>query len=180
MHVLLAIGYKQSLRYDSFNVVVEHGILTYIDSICMIYIGADHAGFELKERIKDYLERKGIKVEDVAKTFTQGDDYPDIAAKLSRAVQKNPNRHRGILVCGSGGGMSIAANTFRDIRCVPVESTEAAILSRTDNNTNVLAIGARLVTPSKAYRIVWTWLATKFVGKMRYRRRINAITKLQS
>jgi ribose 5-phosphate isomerase B len=144
----------------------------------MIYIGADHQGFELKEHIKRYLERKGIKVEDVSRTFTPGDDYPAIAVKVARSVQKNITKHRGILICGSGAGVSIAANRFRGVRAVLAESTEAAILSRTDDNTNVLALGAQIVTPARAFRIVWTWLGTKFSGKPRHRRRLSQLARI--
>lgn len=151
-----------------------------LDHRVMIYIGADHQGFELKEHIKRYLERKGINVVDVSRTFADGDDYPAIAAKVARAVQKNVTKHRGILVCGSGAGVSIAANRFRGVRAVLAESTESAILSRTDDNTNVLALGAQIVTPSRAFRIVWTWLGTKFSGKPRYRRRLDQLAKLPS
>lgn len=145
----------------------------------MIYIGADHRGFELKEKIKQFLEQKGINVEDMSKKFVSGDDYPDVAAKVARAVQKNPDRHRGILVCGSGAGVAIAANKFHRIRATLAESTESAILSRTDDNTNVLALGAVIVTPARAFRIVWSWLGTKFSGRPRYRERIAKLNRFK-
>ena len=146
----------------------------------MIYIGADHRGYELKEHVKNFLERKGIKVQDVSKKFVAGDDYPEIAATVARAVKKNPNRHRGLLICGSGGGMNIAANKFKGVRAVLVESSEAAILSRKDDNANILVLGALIVTAPRAKRIVWTWLGTKFSGNARHRRRIAQIAKLRT
>jgi len=105
----------------------------------MIYLGADHAGFELKEKIKKFLNKKKINYEDLTPKFKEGDDYPEIAFKIGEKVSRD--RGNGILFCGSGNGMAIAANKVKGIRAVEAYDRISAKLSREDNDSNILVLG---------------------------------------
>jgi len=142
-----------------------------------IALGADHAGYELKDRIKHHLEQQGISVRDEGTCSAESVDYPDYA----RAVAHDVSQQRadlGILVCGSGIGMAIAANKVEGIRAANVSSEYEAQMSREHNNANVLALGARILQPEEALRIVDTWLATPFAGG-RHERRIEKISAIE-
>lgn len=151
-----------------------------------IYLGADHAGFGLKEHIKKFLVKKGFDVKDMgAKTFKKTDDYPDYAKKVGKVVAK---KGMGILFCGSAEGICIAANKIKGIRAVAVRNTTLARLSREHNDANILCLsGGDLVKKVKglgisktaAERIIMTWLKTPFSGEKRHIRRINKIRKLE-
>ena len=141
-----------------------------------IAIGADHAGFEMKEKIKELLKSMGLHSQDFGTHSAESTDYPDYAHKVAEAVSKG-EADFGILVCGTGIGMSIVANKHDGIRAGNVESVEAAKLSRQHNNANVLALGARLTPWEKAQEIIRTFLATKFEGG-RHQRRIEKIHTL--
>ena len=142
-----------------------------------IALGADHAGFELKEKIKQHLIDKGVVVDDRGTHSTESVDYPDFAQAVGEEVA---HRHadRGILVCGSGIGMSIAANKVPGIRAANVTSEVEAQLSREHNDANVLAVGARLLDEAKAFKIVDRWLSTAFAGG-RHQRRIEKIAAIE-
>lgn len=143
-----------------------------------ISIGSDHAGFELKEAIRKFLESKGFEVEDFGCHDTNSVDYPDIAKNVARNVAKqledNPEA-KGILVCGSGIGVSIAANKVKNIRAALCHNIEFAKLSRQHNNANILALSGRYTEIPKATRIVDTWLNTDFEGG----RHQNRILKIE-
>ncbi len=140
----------------------------------MIYIGSDHAGFEMKQAIKDYLKRSGYEFEDVGpETFVPDDDYPDFAKKVCYKVLANDGV--GILMCGSGQGMSITANRIKGIRAALSWNEESARLSRLDLDSNVLCFGGRLIPRETAEKIVETWLTTEFSGASRHVRRIKKI-----
>ncbi len=143
-----------------------------------IAIGADHAGYELKEKIKRFLEEKAYTVRDYGTTSTASTDYPDYAHHVAGAVSSG-EAEVGILVCGTGIGMSIVANKHAGVRASNVESIDAAIMARAHNNANVLALGARLTTPERALQIVSTFLSTPFEGG-RHERRVEKIHTLTS
>jgi ribose 5-phosphate isomerase B len=146
---------------------------------CMtIALGADHAGFELKERIKQYLHSRGVQVDDRGTQSTDSVDYPDYAKLVGEEVAAG-TAQRGILVCGSGIGMAITANKIPGIRAANVASVEAAELSRRHNDANVLTLGARLTDEATALRIVDRWLETEFEGG-RHQRRVQKIAELES
>jgi len=142
-----------------------------------IALGADHAGFELKEQLKQHLLSAGVQVDDRGTNSNDSVDYPDFARAVGEGVVAK-EADFGILVCGSGIGMSIAANKVPGIRAANVTSAEAARLSREHNDANVLALGARLLDPSIATRIVDVWLATAFAGG-RHQRRVEKILQIE-
>lgn len=129
-----------------------------------IAIAGDHGGFELKGLLKSYLVEKGHEVEDFGACEFNGEDgFPDFAIPTARAVA-NGDFDRGVLVCGSGVGVSIAANKVRGIRAVNCNTKEIAELSRLHNNTNIICFGGRLVTPEEARAYLEIWLNTEFLG----------------
>jgi ribose 5-phosphate isomerase B len=142
-----------------------------------IALGADHAGFELKEQLKQHLVSSGLQVDDRGTTSDQSVDYPDFARVVGEQVVAQ-QADFGILVCGSGIGMAIAANKVPGVRAANVTSAEAAKLSREHNNANVLTLGARMLDPATATKIVDAWLATEFAGG-RHQRRIEKISQLE-
>lgn len=139
-----------------------------------VIIGSDHAGFEVKEKIKKYLLAKKVDVEDVSEKYKEGDDYPDHAFNVAKKVAED-KRSKGILVCGTGTGMIIAANKVNGIRAVEAYDEYSAKMSRTDNDTNVLGLRERKFPFSKTKKIVDIWLRTEFSGEERHKRRINKI-----
>ena len=138
-----------------------------------IILASDHAGFKLKEEIKKFLIKKRKKVLDLGTKNTSSVDYPDYAHLLSKKMKKTENQF-GILICGSGAGMSMAANKHKNIRaalCYDIKSTK---LSRQHNNANVMTIGARLIKKNIAFKCVSIFLKTDFEGG-RHLRRIKKI-----
>jgi ribose 5-phosphate isomerase B len=142
-----------------------------------VAIGADHAGFPLKEDLKRYLEDLGHEVEDHGTGSGQQTDYPPICAAVARAV-RDGRADRGVVLGGSGQGEQIAANKVRGARAALCNDLFTAFLSRSHNDANVLAIGARIVAPTLAREILNTWLATPFEGE-RHERRIDQITEIE-
>lgn len=141
----------------------------------MLYLAADHAGFELKKQLKNWLDKQKIKFQDLGPLSEVAVDYPDYAHKLaSLVVQK---RAQGILICGTGLGMSIAANRWRGIRAARCGSELDAKLAREHNNANVLTLGARQISVAKAQKILQKFLTTKFAGG-RHQRRVRKIESL--
>jgi len=139
-----------------------------------IAIGSDHGGFELKEKIKAYLKKKKIKVEDFGTDSLESCDYPDFAYLVAKAVAKK-KYDRGILVCGSGVGVTIVANKVPGIRAVNAYSVDIAKQSRLHGDCNVLCLGGRYIKNDKALKIVETWLKTPFSNEDRHLRRIRKI-----
>lgn len=128
-----------------------------------IAIASDHAGFELKENLKRDIEQLGFSVTDLGTHGTQSVDYPDFANALAEWLKKNPHE-KGVLVCGSGIGISIAANRHKHVRAALVTSPEAAKLSRQHNDANVLCLGARLTDATTARACLEAFLTTEFEG----------------
>jgi ribose 5-phosphate isomerase B len=142
----------------------------------VIALGADHAGFPLKEAVKAWLGARGARVLDFGTFSTDAVDYPDYAAPASAAVASGQARW-GVLVCGTGIGMAIAANKVAGIRAAQCADVESARLAREHNDTNVLALGARTTPSEVAFAIVETWLGTAFQGG-RHARRVAKLARL--
>jgi len=141
-----------------------------------VALGADHAGVVLKNSIKQLLDQRGIAYTDFGTGSTESVDYPDYAALVARSVASGEH-DRGILVCGTGLGMAMAANKIPGIRAAPVVDEASARLGREHNNANVLALGARLTAEYLAWRLVEVFLDTPFGGG-RHQRRIDKIGAL--
>ena len=138
-----------------------------------IFISSDHAGFKLKEIIKVYLGKKKVKFEDLGPNDNNSVDYPDYAHKVAKKVKLN-KRHVGILVCGSGTGMNIAANKHKNIRAAQCFNLKSTKLSRLHNDANIITLGSRLITKKNALRFVSVFLNTKFDGG-RHLKRVKKI-----
>jgi ribose 5-phosphate isomerase B len=141
-----------------------------------IALGADHAGFHIKEVIKNFLEGQGYKVEDVGTWSEESVDYPDYARKVANevAAARSP---LGILVCGTGIGVAIAANKVAGIRAATAHDAMTARAAREHNDANVLTLGGRVVDPEHAVEIVREFLSASFAGG-RHQRRIDKITEI--
>ncbi len=134
-----------------------------------ISLASDHAGFVLKEIIKNKLTKEKIKVIDLGPKTNMSVDYPDYAKKVARNVSSKKT-NMGILVCGSGTGMAMSANKFRKIRAAVCYNSVSTRLSRTHNNANILALGSRLTKKKEAIKLVNIFLSTKFEGGRHLRR----------
>ena len=128
-----------------------------------VCIASDHAGFKLKESIKDFLINKNISIIDLGPINETKVDYPDYAKKVSNRV-KSKKSDVGILVCGSGTGMAISANKIKKIRAAVCYNSKSTRLSRQHNNANIIAIGSRLTKKNIAFKLVSIFLETKFDG----------------
>jgi len=142
-----------------------------------ISLGADHAGFELKQKIKQVLEQEGTEVDDQGTFSSESVDYPDFARKVGVAVASRKADY-GILICGTGIGMSIAANKVAGVRAAKATTEQEARLSREHNDANVLALGARILDDETALKIVHTWLGTSFQGG-RHQRRVDKVAEIE-
>tara|TARA_Y100000590_G_scaffold343456_1_gene392439 strand:+ start:364 stop:789 length:426 start_codon:yes stop_codon:yes gene_type:complete len=138
-----------------------------------LILASDHAGFKLKEEIKKFLVKKRKKVVDLGAYNTKSVDYPDFAHRLSNKIKKNNNQF-GILVCGSGVGMSIAANKHKNVRAALCYDLKSTKLSRKHNNANVMTIGSRMIKKDKALKCVTAFINTSFDGG-RHLRRVKKI-----
>ena len=138
-----------------------------------IFISSDHAGFKLKEDIKSHLSKKKLSFQDLGPFNDDRVDYPDYAHKVARKVKANKS-NVGILVCGSGMGMNIAANRHKSIRAAQCFNLKSTKLSRLHNDANIITLGSRLLTKKLAINCVNTFLNTKFEGG-RHSKRIKKI-----
>ena len=138
-----------------------------------ILIASDHAGFKLKEIIKKYLLRKKIKVVDLGPSKLITVDYPDYAHKLSKKINLN-KKYTGILVCGSGIGMEMTANRYKNVRAALCYNQKSAELSRLHNNANIITLGSRLTKKNVALKCINVFLNTKFEGG-RHTKRLKKI-----
>lgn len=143
-----------------------------------IAIAADHGGYPLKEQIKDVLKEMNLEFHDYGTESTQSVDYPDYGSKVAEAVAKG-EFDRGILICGTGLGMSIVANKVPGIRCAVVHDCFSAKATREHNDTNVLAMGARVIGAGLAEEIVRIWLTTEFAGG-RHLVRLDKIKEIEN
>ena len=136
-------------------------------------LGSDHAGYDLKEKIKVILKEKNIGFEDIGPFSEDSVDYPDYAHKVGNAIQ-NKDYSMGIAICGSGNGINMTVNKYKDVRSALCWNTEICKLAREHNNANVLAIPARFISENLALQIVETFINTKFEGG-RHQNRVNKI-----
>ena len=143
-----------------------------------IAMGSDHAGYQLKEAVKERLEAEGHEVVDVGADSEESTDYPPYAAKASRLVAEG-EAERGVLVCGSGVGVSIVANKVRGVRAVNAHDPEEAEMSRRHNDANVLTLAGRRLSTEQAEPIVETFLTTEFEGG-RHQRRVDGIGSVEA
>lgn len=159
-----------------------------------IYLATDHAGFELKEKLKVFLEELGYEVKDFgAFEYNPDDDYPDFISKAAEAVSKDPENSKAIVLGGSGQAEAMVANKFKEVRCALFYAAVAPLgaaditgrksedifemirLTREHNNANVLSIGVRFISEEEAKEAVKLWLATPFSNEERHKRRIDKI-----
>ena len=143
-----------------------------------IAIGNDHAALELKNHIVDYLVKEGHEVVNFGTDTPASTDYPIYGARVAHAVA-NGECERGVVICGTGIGISISANKVKGIRCALCSEPVSAKLTRQHNDANVLAMGARIIGPAMAEEIVHTFLTTEFECG-RHSRRVDLITKLEN
>ena len=163
-----------------------------------MYLATDHAGFELKEKVKSFLLGKNFEVEDCgAFEFNKDDDYPDFIAKAAEAVSKNPQNAKAIIFGSSGQGEAMVANKFRNVRCavfyapvVPAHNVdisgrtsqdpfEMIRLTREHNDANILSLGAKILTEEDALKAVELWLKAPFTNEERHKRRIDKIKEIE-
>jgi ribose 5-phosphate isomerase B len=142
----------------------------------LIALGCDHAGFALKEEVRCYLEGRGLEVLDVGCPTEASVDYPVFGAEVARRISSG-EAARGIIICGSGIGMSIVANRFRGVRAALCTEPYSAQMSRRHNDANVLCLGARIVGPGLALEIIKTFIETEFEGG-RHQRRVDMIDEV--
>ena len=140
----------------------------------MIALGSDHGGYELKQEIKKYLDETGIQYKDFGCNSTESCDYPEYAKAVAQSVSKG-ECEKGILICGTGIGISIAANKVKGIRAAVCTDCFTAEATRLHNDANILALGGRVVGAGLAIKITDTFLNTEFSGDERHKRRISQI-----
>lgn len=139
-----------------------------------IVIGADHAGFALKEKIKQALASEHVDVRDMTPVFVDGDDYPKVGFDVARAVAKSP-KARGVLVCGSGVGMTIAANRVKGARAFDARTVGETILAREHNDVNVIALSGWKIDVKTAISLINAFLKTPFSKATRHKRRVKQL-----
>lgn len=163
-----------------------------------VYLATDHAGFELKEKVKAFLHDEGFDVGDCgAFLFDKDDDYPDFISKAAGEVSKNPEENKGIIFGGSGQAEMMVANKFKNVRCAlfyaavpPIGAADVSgrtssdpyeiiRLTREHNDANMLSLGARFITVEQALNVTKLWLNTSFPGDQRHVRRIEKIKNLE-
>jgi ribose 5-phosphate isomerase B len=142
-----------------------------------IAVASDHAGFDLKEKLKPFLLKRGLRVEDLGAYSKERCDYPKFTYALAKGVSEDKFK-RGVLICKSGIGNSIVANRFPAVRAALCYNAKAARLSREHNDSNVLVLGSVFVSEQQAKRILGVWLRTTFLGG-RHRRRLNQIKEIE-
>lgn len=147
----------------------------------IIFVAADHNGFKMKEFVKQELANVGYEVVDRGnKEYDENDDYPDFAARVAREIMVDPENRRGVLICGSGVGMDVTVNKFKDIRSALVFNPDQAYDSRNDDDANVLCLASSYLEPEEAKKILTTWFNTPFSGEERYKRRIRKISEIEA
>ncbi|PIN85162.1 MAG: ribose 5-phosphate isomerase B [Candidatus Diapherotrites archaeon CG11_big_fil_rev_8_21_14_0_20_37_9] len=142
-----------------------------------IYLGADHAGYNLKEKIKKYLLENGFVTDDLGTYSEKSVDYPEFGVKVAKEVVKD-KRSLGIIVCGTGVGISIAANKVKGARAANLSDEKTAALVHEHNDANILAFGARVITFPKAKKLIEAFLKAKPNKVARHKRRVKQLNKL--
>ncbi len=146
----------------------------------IIYLGADHRGFALKEEIEKFLRGEGYEVGDLGdEVYNAEDDFPYFSAPVAKKVSEDPINSRGIVVCGSGVGVMIVANKFKGVRAATGMSPDHVHAARHDEDINVLALAADFTDQETAKKMVTVFLTTPFGGDERYRRRLDEINSLE-
>jgi ribose 5-phosphate isomerase B len=140
----------------------------------MIYLGADHAGFKLKEELRRLLEKEGYPIMDVSPKYVEGDDYPLYAKQVAARVQKDKNG-LGLLVCGTGHGMEMAADRFKKVRAFVAHTAKDAKLAREHNHANVIVFGGWITKRDEAKKILRAWLKAKPSRAARHVRRVKQL-----
>lgn len=145
-----------------------------------VYLGTDHAGFEFKEKIKEYLQQEGYEVEDCgALAYDKDDDYPDFISKVGEAVSSDPQNARGIVLGKSGAGEAIVANKYKGVRAFLAVNEKNVRLAREHNDANVISLGSEIVPLPKAKKLIKLFLETPFSNEERHKRRIKKIAELE-
>lgn len=148
------------------------------NSVDKVAIACDHGGYEMKEIIKKHLSSKGVELDDLGTFSSESVDYPDYAHLVAQRIAEGKNK-RAILICGTGIGMSITANRYRNVRAALCNDVYSAKMSRQHNDSNVIVLGGRVVGPGLALEITETWLMTEFDGG-RHTRRVEKIENVNS
>ena len=144
-----------------------------------VYIASDHRGFNLKTLLVEFMKTQSYEVEDLGNDrYDHEDDYPDFAAKVAEKVSAEPGS-RGIVICGSGAGVDIVANKFDGVRSVLAISPEQAKMTKTDDDTNVLAIAADFMSAETAREVAEKWLNAEYSGEPRHQRRLDKVIKIE-
>jgi ribose 5-phosphate isomerase B len=143
----------------------------------MFIIGSDHGGLELKDAIKAFLQGRGIEVQDYGTQSADSVDYTDFGVKVAAAVSRGAAQ-QGILICGTGIGMSIVANKFPGVRAALVGDDFSARMAKEHNNANIIVLGGRIHSPDKACQLVGTWIDAAFEGG-RHQRRLDKIAQIE-
>ncbi len=144
-----------------------------------IFIGADHRGFELKDKIIDYLHEKNIRIEDLGSyEYQKDDDYPDFAKKVVEAVLQEPDKRLGIVICGSGVGTSIVANRYKKIRCGIALNKDQVAHAREKDHINILSLAADYLNIEQAIELIDTFIDTGLTSDGKYIRRIKKLDEV--
>ena len=144
-----------------------------------VYIGADHAGWAMKEELEVFLKQNGYEVEDMGnEQLVETDDYPDFGHAVAKRVVTDDNAV-GVLLCGSAQGICIVANKVKGVRAVTGFDEEEAVATRTDDDSNVLCLPARFLTVEKAKTILGAWLEAPFSGAERHQRRLEKLKRIE-
>ena len=149
-----------------------------MSEVKVIGIGNDHAAVEMKNQIKEFLEEKGYQVINYGTDSDESCDYPEYGEKVGRAVAEG-KVDAGVLICGTGIGISIAANKVKGVRAAVVSEPVSARLTKEHNNANIIAFGARIVGIEMAKEIVSAWLKAEYIGSGRHERRVDMIRKIE-
>ena len=146
----------------------------------VVYFGADHRGFNLKERLKGFLHDQGYEVVDVGNDrYDEKDDYPDFAVEVGKRVSLDPEKARGVLICGSGVGMDVTVNKFPRVRSALAISSDQVYDARRDDNVNVLTIAANFTSQEEAEKMVKTFIGTDFSREERHERRLSKLANVE-
>jgi ribose 5-phosphate isomerase B len=141
-----------------------------------LYLGADHRGFALKQKLKIYLKKQGHKIVDLgADSYNKDDDFTDFTFAVAEKISEEP-KSRGIVICGSAGGVTIAANKVAGVRCVTAVSTDDIVHNRAHDDVNVLALSSDFTSESQSKSLIEAFLKTKYLGEPRHKRRLKKIS----